>query len=315
MSALASPLDLDGVAQLAAGGAVVPERLRRGVRLARHTSIRVGGPADLFCEVESEDELARLVRAARRAGVPVFALGGGTNLVVSDRGIRGLTVKLGRGFAATTWRMNGAATEVIVGAAANLKRLVLDSVARGLTGLEFAEGIPGTAGGGVLMNAGAFGGELGGVVTAIRGVSREGEPTRLPRAELSFAYRRLDLPRDFVVSGLELALESGDPALIAERIATAKRKRSRHQPLGFPNAGSIFKNPSGDFAGRLIEGAGLKGLTVGGAQVSPLHANFIVNLGTATASDVKELMQQVRDAVWLRSGVWLEPEVRLVGEW
>ena len=315
MNALASPPDLAGVAQLAAGGAVVPERLRRGVRLARHTSIRVGGPADLFCEVESEDELARLVRAARRAGVPVFALGGGTNLVVSDRGIRGLTVKLGRGFAATTWRMNGTAAEAIVGAAANLKRLVLDSVTRGLTGLEFAEGIPGTAGGGVLMNAGAFGGELGGVVTAIRGVTREGEPTRLRRAELSFAYRRLDLPRDFVVSALELALERGDPALIAERIAAAKRKRSRHQPLGFPNAGSIFKNPSGDFAGRLIESAGLKGLTMGGAQVSPMHANFIVNLGTATASDVKELMRQVRDAVWLRSGVWLEPEVRLVGEW
>jgi len=213
------------------------------------------------------------------------------------------------------WRMNGTVAEAIVGAAANLKRLVLDAVARGLTGLEFAEGIPGTAGGGVLMNAGAFGGELGGVVTAIRGVTRAGEAVRLPRAELSFFYRRLDLPRDFVVSALELGLERGEPAAIAERIAAAKRKRSRHQPLGLPNAGSIFKNPRGDFAGRLIELVGLKGLTVGGAQVSPRHANFIVNLGSATASDVRELMRRMRDAVWTRRGVWLEPEVRLVGDW
>jgi UDP-N-acetylmuramate dehydrogenase len=146
-------------------------------------------------------------------------------------------------------------------------------------------------------------------------VTIEGERTRLSRAELNFAYRRLDLPRGFIVTRLALVLERGEPEEIAARIAAAKRKRSRNQPLGLPNAGSVFKNPPGDFAGRLIELVGLKGLMAGGAQISPQHANFIVNLGRASASDVRDLMIEVRDAVWKRRGVWLEAEVRLVGDW
>jgi len=292
------------------------DEVRRDEPLARHTSMRVGGPADLFCEVQSERSLAALLRCTHERGLPVFLLGGGTNLVVSDRGVRGLTIKLGRGFASVEWRIEqGGTTLVVAGAAGNFKRLVVETIERGLTGLEFGEGIPGTVGGGVLMNAGAFGGEIADVVVALRGVHRDGAFERLPRERLDFAYRRLDLPAGFVVTALELRLRPGDQAAIAARVADAKRKRGRRQPLGLPNAGSIFKNPPGSFAGRLIEDCGLKGERVGGAQVSPQHANFIVNAGGATASDVRALMERVRDAVLARHGVALEPEVRLVGEW
>ena len=288
---------------------------KRDEALSRHTSMRVGGPADLFCEVEAVEALAGCLRTARAEGLPVFVLGGGTNLVVADRGIRGLTVKLGRSFATSEWREEGDQVRIIAGAGGNLKRLVLETIERGLTGLEFAEGIPGTVGGGLLMNAGAFGGEISAVVEAIRGVTRDGCAIRMPRDALVFRYRHLDLPTGFVVTGVELRLERGNPEAIERRAAEAKRKRGRRQPLGLPNAGSIFKNPPGDFAGRLIELAGLKGERVGGAQIAPQHANFIVNLGGARASDVRDLMGRARDAVWQRRGVWLEPEVKLVGDW
>ncbi|HEY8514217.1 MAG TPA: UDP-N-acetylmuramate dehydrogenase [Candidatus Binatia bacterium] len=309
MSALAETIDLD--APPFGPGCVV----RRNEPLARHTSMRVGGPADLFCEVETEDALAELLRWASARDVPVFMLGGGTNLVVADAGVRGLTIKLGRSFARIEWVEERDVARVVAGASANFKRLVLEVTERGYSGLEFGEGIPGTVGGGVLMNAGAFGGEIANVVEALRGVSRTGERRRLLRDELAFAYRRLDLPPGFVVTALEMRLVRDDPQAIAQRIADAKRKRGRRQPLGLPNAGSIFKNPPGDFAGRLIELCGLKGKRVGGAQVSPQHANFIVNTGGARAADVRALMDEIRDVVAQRCGVLLEPEVRLVGEW
>jgi UDP-N-acetylmuramate dehydrogenase len=204
---------------------------------------------------------------------------------------------------------------VKVGAAANFKRTVLESVSRGLTGLEFGEGIPGTIGGGVIMNAGAFGGEIAGVIEALHAVERDGRPVVLGREELRFSYRRLDLPAGLIVTALEMRLERGDPREIEARTARAKSRRERHQPLGLPNAGSIFKNPPGDFAGRLIEAAGLKGHSIGGAQISPQHANFIVNTGGARAADVRALLEVARERVWQRWGIWLEPEVKLVGEW
>jgi UDP-N-acetylmuramate dehydrogenase len=306
----AERLDLDPTA-LAPGCRVLKDE-----PLARHTSMRVGGPADLFCEVESDDALSALLRHAHAGRLPVFLLGGGTNLVVADRGVRGLTIKLGRSYARTEWLGEDAAgASLIAGAAANFKKLVLEVTERGYTGVEFGEGIPGTVGGGVLMNAGAFGGEIGDVTTALHGVDAQGNRVRIARAELPFAYRRLDLPRGFVVTALELRVARGERDAITRAIADAKRKRGRHQPLGQPNAGSIFKNPRGDFAGRLIERCDLKGRAVGGAQVSLQHANFIVNTGGARASEVRDLMHEIRDTVWRRRGVWLEPEVRLVGEW
>lgn len=291
------------------------DELRRGEPLSRHTSMRVGGPADLFCEVSTIAGLGGWMRYAASERLPVFVLGGGTNLVVADRGVRGLTLKLGRAFAATEWNDEGDAVRVVAGGAANLKRLVLESIERGLAGLEFAEGIPGTVGGGLIMNAGAFGGEMSSVVEAVLGVTRTGEPVRLARSELRFAYRRLDLPAGFMVSAIELILARGERTESERRAAEARRKRGRRQPVGLPNAGSIFKNPPGDFAGRLIELVGLKGLRIGNAQVSPQHANFIVNLGGARAIEVRELMERMRDAVWRRRGVWLDAEVKLVGDW
>ena len=290
-------------------------RLREDESLARHTSMRVGGPADLFCEVESDEDLGTWIAWARERSMPVFLLGGGTNLIVGDGGIRGLTLKLGRSFARREWEISGDDARVVVGAAANFKRFVVDTLDRGFAGLEFAEGIPGTIGGGVIMNAGAFGGEIGEVVEALRGVDIAGRPARLPREELRFSYRHLDLPRGFVVTALEVHLRRGDPDAMAARAGDARKKRGKGQPLGHPNAGSIWKNPTGDFAGRLIDAVGLRGERAGGAQISPEHGNFIVNVDQARAADIKQLMDRTRDRVWEARGVWLEAEVKLIGDW
>jgi len=290
-------------------------KLRRDESLARHTSMRVGGPADLFCEVDDDVELGTWVAWARARAMPVFLLGGGTNLVVGDGGIRGLTIKLGRPFARQEWEIDGDVARVVVGGASNFKRFVLDTLDRGFAGLEFAEGIPGTIGGGVIMNAGAFGGEIGEVVEALRGVDIDGRPKRLPREELRFSYRHLDLPRGFVVTALEIALRRGDREAMQARAAEARAKRGKRQPLGHPNAGSVWKNPPGDFAGRLIDTVGFRGKRIGGAQISPQHGNFIVNVDGARASHVRALMNETRDRVWAARGVWLHAEVKLVGDW
>jgi UDP-N-acetylmuramate dehydrogenase len=289
--------------------------VRRDEPLSRHTSMRVGGPADLYCEVDDAAALSRLLRWACDQQLPVFALGGGTNLVVADRGIRGVTIKFGPGFKSVVWQEDELGARVRVAAGANFKRLVLDSVARGYTGLEFGEGIPGSVGGGVIMNAGAFGGEIASVTEALYAVARDGSEVVLSRDELRFSYRRLDLPHGLIVTALELRLARGEPREIEARTASARSRRDRRQPLGLPNAGSIFKNPPGDFAGRLIERVGLKGHAVGGARISPQHANFIVNTGGARAAEVRQLLELARDRVWQERGVWLEPEVKLVGEW
>lgn len=283
--------------------------------MSRHTSFRIGGPADAWVEVGSVEELCDLLALAARFGTRVFTLGGGTNILVSDRGVRGIVLHLGRGFEYIEWTVAGEEATVIAGAATPFKKLVVDVVERGFAGLEFAEGIPGLLGGGLTMNAGAFGGEIGRVVERLAGVTREGNRCELERAELTFEYRRLDLPRGFVISAVHLRLRRGDPREIAARVGSAREKRKGSQPLGLPNAGSIFKNPSGSFAGRLLEEAGVKGLRVGGARVSERHANFIVNEEQATAEDVRMLMQEMKERVLAHSGVLLEPEVKLVGEW
>lgn len=291
------------------------ERVRFGEPLSRHTSFRIGGPADAWVEVNSAADILAVQRAAAEAGLALSVLGIGTNVLVSDRGIRGIVVKLGRAFTGADWRAEGGRMHVRAGAAGPFKKLVLDAAARGLTGLEFAEGIPGSLGGGLLMNAGAFGGEISHVVTGIVGVHPGDGERYHPRTELRFDYRRFDLPADLIVTHIDFALEPGDAAAIKAKMAEAKRKRDAHQPLGFPNAGSVFKNPPGHYAGRLIESAGLKGRRVGGAMVSEQHANFIVNVGAATAADVKQLMEEVADAVWRANAVRLVPEIKLIGDW
>jgi UDP-N-acetylmuramate dehydrogenase len=287
------------------------ERVRASMPLAELTSFRIGGPADLFVNVEDETELMHAKAAAYRAGVPCFCLGAGTNLLVSDRGMRGLVVRLGDGFG----KIKIDDTKVVAGAAAAFGALVQAVVDRGLEGLEFGEGIPGTVGGGLVMNAGAFGGEIAKVVTLVHGVTEAGEALALTKDDVKFAYRRTDLPSHFIITRVDFELAHGDRERLTSRVAELKAKRASRQPRGVPNAGSIFKNPPGNFAGKLLEGAGLKGTRLGGAAFSDQHANFIVNLGGAQAAEVRALIDMARNKVKEQSGVLLEPEVRLVGDW
>jgi UDP-N-acetylmuramate dehydrogenase len=287
------------------------ERLQMNQSLAEFTSFRIGGPADMFVSVESEGELMRAKRAAHQAGVPTFCLGHGTNLLVSDRGIRGLVIRLGEGFN----QISIDDVKVTAGAGAGFGELVETVVDRGLEGLEFGEGIPGTVGGGLVMNAGAFGGEIARVVTLVHGVTEEGEARALTPEEVNFAYRRTRLPANFVISRVDFELRHGDRGALWARVMEVRGKRAARQPRGVPNAGSIFKNPAGNFAGRLLEAAGLKGRRIGGAAFSERHANFIVNLGGARAEDVQALIELARAKVNDQSGILLESEVKLVGDW
>ncbi len=322
------------------------DRARPGEPLARYTSFRIGGPADLLVLPDTADELAHVLATAAAFGTRLTLLGGGSNVLVGDGGMRGVVVKLGRGFARIDWEAEresaragrrglggaaGAAPELVrsarsarapdgppdelihAGAAVQLGRLARAAVARGLAGLEYAEGIPGTVGGALFMNAGAYGGEVAHVVAAVEGLGRDGRAHALPGRELVFGYRRSALPPGFVVTAVRLRLRRD--ATARERMDEVRAQRTAAQPHGKANAGSIFKNPKGDHAGRLIEIAGLKGTRAGRARVSERHANFIVNEGGARAADVKALMDVAQRVVWERSGVWLEPEVQLVGSW
>jgi len=291
------------------------ERVRFSFSLARHTSFRIGGPADVFAEPDTLDELQALIAMLYAEAVPCFLLGGGTNILVSDKGVRGVVMKLGAGFNYARWAEASDEATVHVGAASSLGRFVRAAVRKGYRGVEFAEGIPGTVGGGLLMNAGAFGGELSAVVVAITGVHRDGTSERLLGEALGFAYRRTGLPSQFVVTEVEFHLTRGQVEEIAAVMTKAQHKRQKTQPHGYPNAGSIFKNPPGTYAGRLIEDVGLKGQVQGRAQVSEQHGNFIVNTGGASAADVRLLMDQIQQKVWKKTNIWLEPEVRLVGDW
>ena len=291
------------------------DRARGGEAVARHTSYRIGGPADLLVLPDTAEELAFVLGVAGAHGVAVTMLGGGSNVLVGDGGIRGVAVKLGRGFARVAWTVDGDVGRATAGAAVQLGRLSRAAARRALAGLEFAEGIPGSVGGALAMNAGAYGGNLASVVDAVEGVLPDGTRRTLPAADLAFDYRRAVLPAGFVVTAVGFRLVRDAADAIAARMEDVRRRRVAAQPHGLPNGGSVFKNPAHDHAGRLIEAAGLKGARAGGARISDRHANFIVNEGRARAADVKALIEMAQRVVWERSGVWLEPEVRLVGSW
>lgn len=291
------------------------ERVRFTLSLARYTSFRIGGPAEVFAEPDTLAELQTLVALLHKESLPYFLLGGGTNILVSDQGIQGVVIRLGEGFNYSAWEEASNLARVRVGAARPLGRFVREAIGKGYGGVEFAEGIPGSTGGGLLMNAGAFGGELSRVVEAVTGVGPDGTLLRLPGDRLGFAYRRTALPPGLIVTEVVFRLQREQPEALRTTMLEAQRKRQRTQPHGYPNAGSIFKNPPGAYAGQLIEAAGLKGLSRGQARVSERHANFIVNGGGARAAEVKALMEHIQHVVWEKNRVWLEPEVRLVGDW
>ena len=279
--------------------------------LARYTSFKVGGPADYFVEANTGRGLSACLRVLACRGVPVLLLGNGSNLLVSDRGVRGVVVRLRGEFRRVRWRDAGAD----VGAAYAVSRLVRETVRRGLGGLEFAEGIPGSVGGSLVMNAGAYGSEMERIVTRVEAVDGGGEPLVFARDELSFSYRETRLPEGAVVTRVGLALTPETPDSVDARMRAIMARRRESQPSGHPNFGSVFRNPPGDHAGRLIEASGLKGLRVGGAEVSRRHANFIVNRGDARAEDVRRLIEQVSSRVESRFSVTLQTEVRFAGEW
>lgn len=283
--------------------------LLRDAPLAPRTSIRVGGPADLLFRPADVDDLVACLRTARDLSVPLTVLGGGANLLVADRGVRGVVVKLPPDLAAEA----AAPPRLLLPAGMPTGRAVQRAHAAGLVGAEFLRGIPGTLGGALAMNAGTRAGEMKDVVEHVEVATPDGLRD-LPARDLAFAYRTCHLPPGAVVTRIGLLLTPGDVAAAARDMDSEWERRAATQPLDQPSFGSTFRNPPGDFAGRLVEEAGLKGLRIGGAVVSERHANFIVNAGGATAADVVALVRRVRDAVRERSGVTLETEVRLVGE-
>ncbi len=284
--------------------------LAAGEPMSRHTTWRVGGPAEWYFRPAGRDDLvAFLVRLPE--SVPVTFVGLGSNLLVRDGGIRGVVVATHKALSGLRVEAGGRVYAEAGVASAQVARF---SNRRGLTGAEFLAGIPGCIGGALAMNAGAFGSQTWEVVESAELVSRDGSVVSLPAAGFEVGYRRVALPADSWFLSATLVLGAGDVEAGRARIAELLRKRSASQPVQSANAGSVFTNPEGDFAGRLIESCGLKGFALGGARVSEKHANFILNDGDATAADVERLIEHVRETVAARHGVLLRPEVRVLGE-
>jgi UDP-N-acetylmuramate dehydrogenase len=288
--------------------------------LARFTTMRVGGPADLFATVHNAHELRALVRFARTRGLPHTILGRGSDVVIADAGIRGLVIQV---------RAEGSRTDgdrYTAEAGVQMARAATETQRAGLTGLEFGLAIPGTVGGAVWANAGAHDAEVAAVLESARVLAADGTESVLPAGELGLSYRDSRFkeqsgpgadpgaPRDVVIDAT-FRLAPADPDTIKGRLDDIRRWRQAHQPLGLPSAGSVFRNPDGDSAGRLIEAAGLKGLRMGGAVVSEKHANFIVNDQKGTAADVRRLAERVRAEVRARHGIDLRLEVEFIGDW
>lgn len=282
---------------------------RRNELMARHTTFRIGGPAAIFVECASVSDLSFVLRVLNEEGTPWTVLGKGSNVLASDDGYDGAVVVLGRDFKRYT--LDG--EHLLAGAGVVLGAVVQESFKQGMTGLEFAVGIPGTVGGALVMNAGSRDEWVGEIVESVTVFSPTEGLISLRGPEVRWGYRRTDLKDRGVVVEASMRLERGDVTDIRRRMEASLRRRRRTQPLGTPNAGSVFVNPEGDSAGRLIEAAGLKGATEGGAQVSEVHANFIVNTGGATATDVLRLVRRVRDTVKEEHGIELRPEIRFLG--
>lgn len=279
--------------------------------MSKHTTFRIGGPADYLVLPASAREVAAVLVVAREYGMPVTILGNGSNVLVRDKGIRGLVLK----FDATMGNISHNGTTAKAGAGAALGDVARYAAAHGLTGLEFAVGIPGSIGGAVFMNAGAYDGEIGCVVAAVTAVCPDGRLQRFGHADIRFGYRDSVFQHNgCIICEVELALAAGDDTAIDRKMSDYTSRREAKQPIEMPSAGSTFKRPPGYFAGTLIEQAGLKGYKIGGAQVSGKHAGFIVNAGGATAADVLALIKEVQRQVQERFGVRLQPEVRIFGE-
>ena len=288
--------------------------LRKNESMERNTSFHVGGPARLMALPRTKEEAKSALLAAAELGIEPFFLGNGTNLLVPDRGVERFLIKPAGKYGVDelnrVWEANGL---LCAGAAVSLANLSGCALGRNLTGLEFAQGIPGSVGGGVTMNAGAYGGELVQVLDSVTVLDRQGQEHVIPAADCGLGYRRsIFSGGDYLIVEARFRLTHGDPADIEARMKELAAKRKEKQPLEYPSAGSTFKRPEGYFAAALIDQCGLKGLTVGGAQVSEKHAGFVINRGGATCADVLALVEQIKAAVKERTGVELELEVKIL---
>lgn len=288
-----------------------PGRYQFRAPMREHTTFHVGGPADILVIPASRQEAVDLIQKGREAKIPLTIMGNGSNLLVLDKGIRGLVVQLGSGLR----EVQRLGCYLYAEAGVSLAKLAGMAARWGLAGMEFASGIPGSLGGAVLMNAGAYGGEIGDLAEEVSVLTPRGDVKVLSRADCAFRYRHTALQdTGDIVLWAKLKLHPGTTKEIRAKMADLAAKRQEKQPLNYPSAGSTFKRPEGEYAAALIDRAGLRGLRIGDAQVSEKHTGFVVNRGHATAADILQLMDTVREKVHAMSGIWLEPEVRILGE-
>ena len=279
--------------------------------MKKHTTFRLGGPADFFLCPSDVNQIPEIIHICREEGVPWFVLGNGSNLLVSDQGYRGVVIQIYKNMNQIT--VEG--TRIYAQAGALLSAVSKKAMEAGLTGMEFASGIPGTLGGAAVMNAGAYGGEMKDILVSVTVLTDEGEQKVLKAEELNLGYRTSIIKeRGYIVLDGVLQLQAGNRDAIKTRMEELKVQRVTKQPLEYPSAGSTFKRPEGYFAGKLIEDAGLRGYRVGGAQVSEKHCGFVINTGDATTSDVVQLIHNVQNIIWNKFKVKLEPEVKFLGD-
>lgn len=279
--------------------------------MSRHTTFRIGGPADFYLCPHSTKEVQEIVEICKEENLPYFVLGNGSNLLVSDKGYRGVVIQLWKNFSDIT--VKDCCIQAKAGAL--LSKVAAEALEAGLTGMEFASGIPGTIGGAAFMNAGAYGGEMKDIIKSVKVLDTQGEVRVLPKEELKMGYRTsIVKEKGYTVLSVELELSKGNREEIRNTMEDLKERRTSKQPLEMPSAGSTFKRPEGYFAGKLIMDSGLRGFSVGGAQVSEKHCGFVVNKGGATAMDVLNLIREVQRRVKEQFGVELETEVRFLGE-
>ncbi len=279
--------------------------------MSKHTTFKIGGPADFFLTPENEEQLKLVYRAAKQSDLPIFILGNGSNLLVGDKGIRGVVISLFKKMD----NIDVIDEKLVAACGAPMSRVSSTALKAGLGGFEFASGIPGTVGGGVYMNAGAYGFELKDIIEYVRYMDSEGNILEISGQDCEFGYRKSIFQKmGYIILGCTFKLKKDSPDSIRQRVNDYTQRRNSKQPIEKPSAGSVFKRPEGHFAGALIEGANLKGFSVGGAQVSEKHAGFIINTGNAMAADVLNLIEHIKSVVKDKYDVLLEPEIKLVGE-
>ncbi len=289
--------------------AVGKEKVLKDVPLKEHISFKVGGPCDCMVFPSSANDIARIIKLCKEEEIPYYLLGNGSNVIALDEGYRGVIIKIGKNFD----KISVSGRTIRAQAGASLAALSKKAMESSLTGLEFAGGIPGSVGGGMIMNAGAYGGELKNVVKSVTALDDCGNLYKLECEDCGFGYRTSVFQENgSIVLEAEFELEEGNREDIAAKMQELMKKRNEKQPLNYPSAGSTFKRPEGYFAGKLIQDSGLKGLCHGGAQVSELHAGFVINKADATAADILELIELVKNTVKDKFGVELQPEVRII---